>query len=456
MWLARVFTSVVFLFLIIFTIPLTFDVGGRTAGLAFSLSLFIYYAFYSVLRLITPPQSRFRYALGQLIRHTQWIAIGSLMIWSLNKFSIDADNAGGSWVERTFNYKRAHDKSIQEWIFGRDGLLQSVMIGGWDTGLRYSTPLFQILEGFCTLLVIQACGQITRWLVNREGGDTWMVGATANRRCELRADRRQIALLGGSAGVFSSSIYFLYRISTFPELSNIDAILIGAALSCAVILAGWSIASGRGNPVESSLLFAYITLCIYQIFTDYQPSHPSEAAAPPEQPALPPLPPIIMASLSTIMHALSAVPEAIRTVFNFIVAAFMTITPSVIISLVYRVFVFYASARIIPAIRESGARALTQDPSLEDSDEAGRLLGFISWFSPSILIAVYTSLLMQHFSSVSGNGGHGNWWTSQGGDAGGNTSRWVNLGLTMLFYAVELYLGREDDEGTLTSHWKSD
>ena len=249
----------------------------------------------------------------------------------------------------------------------------------------------------------------------------------------------------------------MYRISTFPEINNVDAILIGAALTCAVILAGWSIASGRGNPVESSLLFAYITLCIYQIFTDYQPSHPSDAAALPEQPALPPLPPIIMASLSTITYALSAVPEALRTSFNFLVAAVMTITPSVIISLAYRVSVFYASARIIPAVRESGARALSQEPSLEDNDEAGRLLGFLSFFSPSILVAVYTSLLMQHFSSLSGNGDvHARWWLSQGGQSGANLWRWINLGLTMVLYAVELYLGREDDEGPLTSHWKSD
>lgn len=85
----------------------------------------------------------------------------------------------------------------------------------------------------------------------------------------------------------------------------------------------------------------------------------------------------------------------------------MTITPSVIISLAYRVFVMYASTRIIPAVRASGARALSQEPSLEDSDGAGQLLGLLSWFSPSILIAVYTSLLMQHFASVNGDGGLG-------------------------------------------------
>jgi len=437
MWFIRVSSAAVFLFLIIFTIPLTFDVGGRTCGLAYSLALSTYYFFYSVLRLITPPQSRFRYALGRIIGYTQWIAILFLMIWSLNKFSVDSDNSSG-WVERTFGSARTADKGIYEWIFGRGGMLETWTIGSWDKLLRWSTPVFQILEGFCTLLVIQACGQITKWLVNREGGDGWMIG-----------------LLGFSAGIFSSSIYFLWRITTFPEISNVDAILIGAALSCAVILAIWSIASGRGNPVESSLLFAYITLCIYQIFTDYQPSNPAETSSRPAQPALPPMPPIIVASYTTLMHALSALPSTIHTGFNFIAAAVMTVTPSVIISLAYRVFVFYASARIIPAVRENGARALSKEPTLEDDDDAGRVLGFLTWFSPSILIAVYTSLLMQHFSSISGNGNHGNWWLIQGGDTGGNLSRWLNLAATMGFYAIELYIGREDD-AALTSHWKSD
>lgn len=166
-----------------------------------------------------------------------------------------------------------------------------------------------------------------------------------------------------------------------------------------------------------------------------------------------------MASYTTLTHYLSSLPTTVHAAFNFIVAALMTITPSVIISLAYRVGVMYASARIIPAVRESGARALSQAPSLEDTDEAAFLFGLLSWFSPSILIAVYTSLLMQHFATSHGEGyegGPGQWWTAQGGDAGGNLWRWVNLAITMGFYAVELWLGKQDDDGRLTSHWKSD
>lgn len=160
-----------------------------------------------------------------------------------------------------------------------------------------------------------------------------------------------------------------------------------------------------------------------------------------------------MASYTTLTQVLSTLPSTIHSAFHFLVAAMMTITPSVIISLAYRVFVMYSSTRIIPAVRESGARGLSQEPSLEDNDGVGQILGLVSWFSPSILISVYTGLLMQHFASTSGNGGNGEWWTSQGGDAGGTIWRWANLGMTMLLYAIELYMGMGDDD-KLTSHWK--
>ena len=257
-----------------------------------------------------------------------------------------------------------------------------------------------------------------------------------------------------SASIISSSIYFLWRVTNFPQIGNVDATLIGITITCAVFLCAWGIGSGKGNPVESSLLFAYIVLCIYQIFTDYQPSNPLEPPA--QQADLPPLPPIIMASYTTLIQALSTLPSILHAAFNFVMAALSTITPSVIISLAYRLFVLYASTRIIPAVRESGARALSQEASLEDTDGAGQILGLLSWFSPSILITVYTSLLMQHFASTSGEGNNSEWWTSQGGDAGGNLWRWINVAGTMALYAFELYLGKEDVDGGLTGHWKAD
>lgn len=253
MWLTRAVSSSIWLSAIVFTIPLAFDIGGRECGLAFSLSLSSFYFFYSILRLATPDRSRFRWALCEIVKLSQWLVIPSLLIWSLNKFSVDSDNNSG-WVERTFGGKRAQDTSIHEWLFGRDGLVQNVTIGSWDKLLRWSTPVFQLLEGFCSLLVIQAAGQITRWLVNKERGDSYMVGRTSHSELGPLLTCEQIGLLIGSASVISTSVYFLWRITTFPEISNVDAILIGVAITTAIFLCAWGIVSGRGNPVESSLL----------------------------------------------------------------------------------------------------------------------------------------------------------------------------------------------------------
>ena len=449
MWFWRAVSSLCFLFTIILTVPLVFDVGGRTAGLAYSLSIATFYFFLSVVRLTTPDQSRFRWAVVALIRSCQWFIIAGLLIWTLGRFSIDANDTG--WVEKTFSGKQPGEKadaSIPQWLFGSGGLFEKTTIGSWDRMLRWSAPVFQLCEGFCSLLVIQSAGQLTRWLVNRsESSDSWM-----------------LAIIVFSASVTSSSVYFLWRVLKFPDIDNLDSILIGAVIASAIFLCALGIASGRGTAVESSLLFAYIVLCIYQIFTDYKPSNPTATAAAAAQPSpnFPPFPPIIMASYSTLMQALQTLPSTFIISFNFITAAFSTVTPSVIISLGYRIFVLYASTRIIPAINESSARGLSMEPSLEDSNGANQLLAFLSWFSPSILVAVYTSLLMQHFATTMGGyspgivGTIGAWWTGNAVNPGmdGNVWKWVNLVGTMGLYAIELWLGKEDElDG---GHWKVD
>ena len=170
----RIVSSVVFLSSIVFTIPLAFDVGGRDCGLAFSLSLTSFYFVYSALKLTTPEFSRFRYALVNLIATLQWLVIPALLIWCLNQFSVDSGSPA-EWMNRTFDRKRAGDESIHQWLFGRQGFVAALSIGCWDKVMHWSVPVFQLGEGFCSLLVIQAAGQITKWVVNREGGDGWMV-----------------------------------------------------------------------------------------------------------------------------------------------------------------------------------------------------------------------------------------------------------------------------------------
>lgn len=458
LWLLEALFGLIFLLSIVLSIPICFDVGGRDAGLAYSLSLFIFYLFYSAAKLATPDKSRFRRALTEIIRLSQCVVIPALLIWALNRFSVDEalldaahahghGRGSGDWVKRAFfsHEPAAGQPAVpaardwHDWVFGSQGVLESMWLGSWDKSLSYSSPLFQLCEGFCTVLVIQAAGQMTRWLVNRGRSDTWV-----------------IVLLVVSSSILTSAAYFLWKIMNFPQINNIDATLIGVTITSAVFLGAYGISSGRGNPIESSLLFAYLVLCVYQIFTDYMPSDPAAAEAlaaaqTAQQPEFPPLPPFIMASWSTLRHMLASLPEAFNVSFTFLYAAVQTVTPSVIISLSYRITVFYCATRIIPAIRESGANALLSDPEsyADSSDGATKLLSVLSWFSPSILIAVYTSLLLQHFS-VAADSDIG--WTLTAGDVGGNPWRWVNIGATMLMYSIELYLGQDEP----AAHWKSD
>jgi hypothetical protein len=173
-WFLRIIFSSVFLLTIVLSIPISFDVGGRDSGLAYSLSLFSFYLVYSSVKLATPETSRVRWSIVRLVQSAQWIAIPALLIWSLHRFAVDADST--DWVTRTIAglSSRKHN-TWSDYFFGSGGLVENMTIGGWDKSLRYSSPVFQLLEGFCTLLVIQAAGQITKWLVNRGRSDTWVV-----------------------------------------------------------------------------------------------------------------------------------------------------------------------------------------------------------------------------------------------------------------------------------------
>lgn len=184
-WPFGVLFGLTFLFTIVLSIPVAFDVGGLDTGLAYSLSLFIYYFLYSAFKIAVTPEpgqrpSSWGWSALAALRLSQWVVIPTLLIWALGQFAVDANAA--HWVERTLNgVFQSKSTSWTEWVFGKDGVLETVMLGSWSSTLRYSGPVFQMLEGFCTLLVIQAAGQITRWLVNRGRSDTWLVSSPRPR-----------------------------------------------------------------------------------------------------------------------------------------------------------------------------------------------------------------------------------------------------------------------------------
>jgi len=184
---------------------------------------------------------------------------------------------------------------------------------------------------------------------------------------------------------------------------------------------------------------------MYQIFTDYKPNNPVPES---QKPDFPPLPPIIMSSFTavttTLVHTL---PFAITSSFKFLRAVISTVTPSVLISLAYRLFVLAASTKIIPAIREG--RSLSIDDGRASGRRDGIAMRLLKGFSPVAIIAVYTNLLMMHFATMGGGVGVGeaaagmegmSWlallvWTP----AGAQIWRWINLfGTSKLLFSFFL------------------
>ena len=51
----------------------------------------------------------------------------------------------------------------------------------------------------------------------------------------------QIILLAFSGSIIASAVYFLWRVAQFPQISNIDATLIGATMTTAVFLCAYGI-----------------------------------------------------------------------------------------------------------------------------------------------------------------------------------------------------------------------
>lgn len=466
--------SVIYLTLLILTIPLAFDVGGEDCGIAFTSTLTIFYFVMSTIRIITR-KTKFS-IIGSLLYYLQHLITPSLLILHLSLFSnTKSNNVSSIWLN-----------SIHPW---------KVMI-------KNATPVFACMEGFCTLLVIQATGHVMRWLNNKKS-DSWMFV--------------QIIFSGV---IITGSLYFLYRIYTFPVVMDLaSATLIGAVLTISLLLGFYGIVSGKGNVIESSLLFAYIVYCLYVTFTDFQTTITSNSilsflfstssssptssttasflsfmspkaksplelisdnsrsisSSPQQQQAaaavaaanIPPLPPIIVTSYTNFVSTIAElVPQGFVTVFDFFKGAFSTITPSVVVSLTFRLFVFYAATRIIPAVRDPNS--FKRKPSNSSKSQAGLFVVYA--YAPCLIIAVYTNLLMQHFG-ILGTSETGETWVpvSQGGlwqwvvqhftnsQLSWQFWGWINMFFTLALYSVELIYGKESSGEVLVErHFKQD
>lgn len=330
-----------------------------------------------------------------------------------------------------FNSSKESDLK-QEYLF-----YYSFAVKPWRFIIENSTPWFTMLEGLCTILAIQSIGNTFAWLKSNKS-ESWVI----------------VSLLS-SGGIITTSLYFLYRIySSSIDINSLSASLIGAVLTFCGGVGLYGIVSKKGSTIESSLLFAYIVKCIYETFPELSDLASDEisllisTATNQLRQEVQYLPMILSDSLTQVVSMLTlSVPVSFQAVIEFLIAATKTITPAVLFNLAYRVSVFYSATRIIPALK-------SPQPST-------RSMRIIYAFSPCIVIAVYTHLMMQYSGQLANEMTIWGWWISHDEVKRRAEAEivvdpwlfwnWINMWSTLALYTVELFTEQGQE-----SHWKVD
>ncbi|SCW01948.1 LAFE_0E10792g1_1 [Lachancea fermentati] len=415
----RVCLTTFYLLLILITIPISFQVGGLYCGLSFTVTLFNLYFATTTCKILARGTRFSRItSVGYYMQH---FFIPSLLFLFLSGFSNEE-------LKRQIHTNTGPDESLvhllrratqsQTWVFYY--YYYRYVVRPWQFTLLRSTPYFTLLEGFFAVLGIQAIGETNRWLSYKKNSNMWI-----------------IASLMVSGGIITGSLYYLHRIYVTPiwELSVQAASLLGFTFSLVCGLGLYGIISGRGSTIESSLFFAYIVRCIYEIspklatsamdeifmlVKDTWQSHqhslrptdnllsyyhnvvlrngemiwdaivqrtnvnvsPSSSRVQLVWLRLQPL-------WKFVMNFTSGVPSSINEIFRLTLSmATEAVTPAVVTNLCFRILIFYSATRIIPALQKTNRRRYR------------RFMRMLYWYSPCIVIAMYTHLILQYSGEI--------------------------------------------------------
>ncbi|WPK24190.1 hypothetical protein PUMCH_001455 [Australozyma saopauloensis] len=444
---------VYYLALVVLTLPLAFDVGGVQCGLAYSFTLMATYFCLTTLRLVSRRFSILRVISG--LYYAQHLFIPSVLMVFLSMYAPDENEP------------------------------LPVVLTVWRYVLIHLTLVFTIAEGFCLLLLIQAASQTLTWLT-RYKSDSWLF----------------VSLIG-SGTIITGALYFLYRIYVNPftlELGN--ASLLGSFLTLTVSLGLYGIVSGKGSMIESSLLFAYIVRCIYETFPLFSEDATQTIAHLFTQTTLnlrkeiTRLPqPVSETILSAILLLASNIPKSFLTIWKFFIQAIQVLSLTLIFNLAYRIGVFYAATKIIPLLYQglpflpprtpqvvsrqvssssvstlqindlrsdltSSRRPSGRIPLQTKSKPPSTVIRLIYAYSPCIIIAVYTHLMLLYSGELGTELKLWGWWAGASPESvvvvhPWQFWNWVNMLTTLVLYISEL-VENADSNSAMTSHWKVD
>lgn len=488
-----------YLALVILTIPLAFDVGGVECGLAYSFTLMATYFVLTTVRLVSR-----RVALLKVfgfLYYTQHVFIPSILMVFLSMYapgdiSTNTDTSTrmstrtAYWTSTslsvpattsTLSYSSSSSSgsSLSPFSCG-PSLSGSSLLILWRYVLIHLTLVFTVAEGFCLLLLIQAASQTLAWLT-AYSSDSWLF----------------VSLIG-SGTTITGSLYFLYRIYANPsslELGN--ASLLGSFLTLTISLGLYGIVSGKGLMIESSLLFAYIVRCIYETFPLFLAdasqtiSHLFTQTTLNLRNEITRLPhPLSETILSAVPLLAANIPNSFLTIWMFFLLAIQKLSLPLIFNLAYRIGVFYAATKIIPLLYHglpflpprtpqvvsrqvstssvqslleirpelSPKRRVSAHSTLHRSkNRPSAVIRLIYAYSPCIIIAVYTHLMLLYSGELGTELRLWGWWTDAAPESvvvvhPWQFWNWVNMFTTLVLYMAELG-GNADANSALTSHW---
>lgn len=414
----RVLFSTLYLIYIILTIPLSFEVGGLNCGLSYSLTILILYFCLATLRVL-----KYHRFISSFLYYLQHLLLPTLLSYFLSIFEpetgLDLSVKDASFLEKVW------------WLY---------IIKFWKFFLINSTPLFTILEGFCSLLSVQAIGQMLKYLIKNKSADTW-----------------SILNLVFSACVLSTSIYFAGKIYVSPlidleHVGLISASLLGCVFTLTILITFYAIYFDRATTLESSLMVAYIVKCCYELFPELSKNNISglfkfvfnefkkidnqakqslnlnkehiisseffnyirnssvlqylnigwlkegQAAnyIATRFPKIVSINTKFLKSLKkfndiVIGSFIEHFPGSFEPLWDFFKISINNLTFSILIQLAYRITVFFAATKIIPILTP-----LNNGNGVADLKTRSTSSRLIYLYSPCIIIAVYTNLMIQY------------------------------------------------------------
>ncbi|KAJ7103576.1 hypothetical protein B0H15DRAFT_919307 [Mycena belliarum] len=257
----------------------------------------------------------------------------------------------------------------------------------WGKILTFSGPLFILLEGVSSLLVVQKAGQIGKELV--AAGESYQLG-----------------LLVGTAVAYVSSAWWIVVSYPAAASSPLAATLLGAAICSFFYSSCIGFVLRRTNVIESSGMGLFIAYNVWLCGLGSEEKSVFDSAS-----SYAPLLPNILPHFEAL--------------FNFIRH---TLPKPVLFALSYRLTVLQLASRILPTI---GADSFDDTYGVDDTWEdrpTSALTRLLLTYRQSIFVTVYSHLLLLDPSSQV--------W-----------SRWMLIFFTLLIWSVELLVSSEDDVG---------